>query len=165
LDSWVNRRVLLWLQKQHRLPPRRVLARYKQRQDGRRYNWGLQNGEDWLFLYRMRDQPLTTYRSRKRANPDLTGDGVTELARPEVPVPPYGWLGNAENNEVWRELKAEIKADRGAQCERCGNRVGLDLHHVQARRYGGRDIKANAQLLCEPCHVQTSTYGDHCRVQ
>ena len=90
---------------------------------------------------------------------------MTELERPEVPVPPYVWLGNAEHNEVWRELKAEIKAARGAQCERCGNRVGLDLHHVQARRYGGRDIKANAQLRCEPCHVHTSTYGDHRRWQ
>jgi RNA-directed DNA polymerase len=165
LDYWVNRRVFLWLQKRPRLPPRRVLARYKQRQDGRRYNWGLQNGEDRLFLYRMGDQPLTKYRSRKLPNPHLTGDGVTALERPEVPVPAYVWLGNAENNEVWRELKAEIKAERGARCERCGNRVGLDLHHVKARRSGGRDIKAHAQLLCEPCHVQTPTYGDHHRLQ
>jgi RNA-directed DNA polymerase len=37
LDYWVNRRVFLWRQKRHRLPPRRVLARYKQRQEGRRY--------------------------------------------------------------------------------------------------------------------------------
>jgi RNA-directed DNA polymerase len=164
-DFWVNRRVFLWLQKRHRLPPRRVLALYKQRQDGRRYNWGLRNGEDWLCLYRMSDQPLTKYRSRKPSNPYLVGDWATEMERPEVPLPAYVWLGNAENNEEWRELKAAIKAERGAQCERCGHRVGLDLHHVKARRYGGRDIKANAQLLCEPCHVQTPTYGDHHRLQ
>ena len=59
VDYWVNRRVFLWLQKRHRRPPRRGLARYQQRQDGRRYNWGLRNGEDGLFLYRMSDQPLT----------------------------------------------------------------------------------------------------------
>jgi RNA-directed DNA polymerase len=165
VDYWGNRRVFLWLQKRHRLPPRRVLAHDKQRQDGRRSNWGLQNGEDGLCLYRMSDQPLTKYRSRKLPNPYLTGDGVTALERPEGPVPAYVWLGHAENNEVWRELKAKIKAERGAQCERCGNRVGLDLHHVKARRYGGRDIKTNAQLLCEPCHVQTPTYGDHHRLQ
>jgi RNA-directed DNA polymerase len=88
---------------------------------------------------------------------------VTALGRPEVPVPADVGLGKAENHEVWRELKAEIKAERGAQCERCGHRVGLDLHHVKARRYGGRDIKANAQRLCEPCHVQTPTDGDHHR--
>lgn len=165
LDFWVNRRVFLWLQKRHRLPPRRVLALYKQRQEGQRYNWGLRNGEDWLFLYRMSDQPLTKYRSRKPSNPYLVGDWATELETPEVPLPAYVWLGNAENNEGWRELKAAIKAERGAQCEGCGSRMDLDLHHIKARRYGGRDIKANAQLLCEPCHVHTPTYGDHRRLQ
>jgi hypothetical protein len=92
LDYWVNRRVFLCLQRRYRLPPRRVLARYKQRQEGRRYNWGLRNGEDWRFLSRMSDQPLTKYRSRKLPNPYLTGAGATELERPEVPVPAYVWL-------------------------------------------------------------------------
>lgn len=85
--DWVNRRVFRWLQKRHRRPPRRVLVRYKPRQDGHRYTWGLQHGEDGLCLDRRRAQPLTKYRSRKRPNPSLTGDGVTELERPEVPVP------------------------------------------------------------------------------
>jgi hypothetical protein len=113
----------------------------------------------------MSDQPLTKYRSRKPANPYLVGDWATELATPEVPLPAYVWLGNAKNNEEWRELKAALKAARGAQCERCGSRMDLDLHHLQARRYGGRDIKAHAQLLGEPCHVHTPTYGDHHRLQ
>jgi hypothetical protein len=160
VDDWVNRRVLLWRQKRHRLPPRRVLARDKQRQDGRRYHWGRQHGEDGLVLDRMSHQPLTTYRSRQRANPSLPGDGVTARERPAGPGPPYVWLGHAEPNEVWRELKAESQADRGAQWERCGNRVGLDLHPVPARRYGGRDLNAHAQLRCDPCHVHTSTDGD-----
>jgi hypothetical protein len=112
----------------------------------------------------MSDQPRTKYRSRRRPNPSLTGDGGTERERPEVPGPADVWRGNAEPNEVWREWKAEIKAARGAQCERCGRRVELDLHHIQARRYGGRDMKAKAQRLGEPCHVQTSTYGDHRRL-
>jgi RNA-directed DNA polymerase len=164
LDDRVDRRVLLWLQKRHRLPPRRVLARDTQRQDGHRDNWGVRNGEDWLFLSRMSDQPLTKYRSRTLPTPSLTGGGATALERPEGPVPAYVWWGNAENNKVWRELKAELTAERGAQGECCGNRLGLDLHHVKARRYGGQDIKANAPLLCAPCHVQTSTSGDHRRV-
>ena len=165
LDFWVNERVFLWLQKRHRLPPRRILAQYKQRQEGRRYNWGIRNGEEWLFLYRMSDQPLTKYRSRKPLNPYVTDDWVTGLAMAERPLPDYVWLGNAKNNEDWRELKAEIKAERGAKCERCGSMVNLDLHHVKARRYGGQDDKTNAQLLCERCHVQTPTYGDHSRLQ
>jgi RNA-directed DNA polymerase len=134
LDDWGNRRVCLWLQQRHRLPPRRVLSRDKQRQDGRRYTWGLQNGEDGLCLDRRSAQPLTQDRSRKRAHPDLIGDGATALERPEGPVPASVWRGNAENNEGWRELKAAIKAERGAHCARWGNRVGLDLHPSKARR-------------------------------
>jgi RNA-directed DNA polymerase len=165
LDFWVNERLFLWLQKRHRLPPRRVIALYKQRQEGQRYNWGIRNGEEWLFLYRMSDQPVTKYRSRRLPNPYLTGEWATGLETVESPLPDYVWLGNAENNEVWRELKAEVKAERGAKCELCDSTVGLDLHHLKARRHGGQDVKENAQLLCESCHVQTPTYGDHSRLQ
>jgi len=164
LDYWANERVFLWLQKRHRLPPRRIIALYKHRQDGRRDNWGLRNGDQWLYLYRMSDQPLTKYRSRHPANPYVEGDWVPGVEDPESPLPADVWLGNAENNEEWRELKAEVMAERGAQCERCGSRVDLDLHHLKARRYGGQDVKENAQLLCERCHVQTPTYGDRRRL-
>ncbi len=75
------------------------------------------------------------------------------------------WFGNAENNERWREIKAQVKAKRGARCECCGSTVNLDLHHCKAKRYGGKGTIDNAQLLCEPCHVQTPTYGDHSRLQ
>ena len=95
----------------------------------------------------------------------LIGDWATNLETAESPLPDYVWLGNAENNEEWRELKAEVKAERGAKCERCGSTLNLDLHHLKARRYGGQDAKANAQLLCESCHVQTPTYGDRSRLQ
>ena len=165
LDFFVNERLFLWLQKRHRLPPRRILAQYKQRQDRRRYNWGIQNGEKWLYLYRMSDQPLTKYRSRKPDNPYLLDAWGLVYEEPEMPLPGAVWLGNAENNEHWRELKAEIKAERGAKCEICGSTVDLDLHHRKARRDGGRDVKENAQLLCERCHVQTPTYGRYPRRQ
>jgi group II intron reverse transcriptase/maturase len=164
LDFWVNQRLFRWLQKRHRLPIRRILARYKQRQDGRRYNCAIRNGEEWLYLYRMSDQPITKYRSRCLPNPYI-GEGSTELEQAEGPLPEYVWLGNAKNNEQRRELKEEIKAERGAACERCGSTVNLDLHHRQARRYGGQDVKENVVLLCERCHVQTPTYGDRSRLQ
>jgi RNA-directed DNA polymerase len=165
LDYYVNERLFIWLQKRHRLGPRRILALYKQRQDGRRYNLGVKNGEKWLYLYRMFDQPLTKYRSRKPTNPYLTDEWGRVYEEPETPLPEAVWLGNAENNEHWRELKAEIKAERGAKCENCGSTVELDLHHRKARRAGGQDTKENAQLLCERCHVQTPTYGRYSRRQ
>ena len=70
-----------------------------------------------------------------------------------------------KNNEVWREIKASVKAERGAKCERCGSRENIDLHHIKPRSYGGKDVKENAQLLCEPCHVLTPSYGDRSRLQ
>jgi RNA-directed DNA polymerase len=165
LDYWVNDRLFLWLQKRHRLPPHRIIDRYKQRQDGRRDNWGLRNGERWLYLYRMSDQPITKYRSRKLTNPYVEEDWTTGVDGVETAIPAYVWLGNAENNEAWRELKADVKAERGEKCEHCGSVLDLDLHHVQARRIGGPDAKENVQLLCERCHVQTPSYGDRSRLQ
>jgi 5-methylcytosine-specific restriction endonuclease McrA len=165
LDFWVNRRLFWWLQKRHRLSARQIMAKYKLRQ-GRRANVGIRNGETILYLYRMSDQPITKYKSRKPVNPYLGEDWHTTINRGKAPLHDQVWLGNAANNEQWRELKAEIKAEQGMRCEHCGSyQKNLDLHHIKARRYGGQSTKANAQLLCEPCHVQTPTYGDHSRLQ
>lgn len=165
LDYWVNERLFLWLQKRHRLPTRQILKMYKHQENGTRHNLGIQNGEKWLFLYRMSDVPITKYRSRKPPNPYLKEEWVTAVEKPESPLSDYIWFGNASNNEIWREIKAEAKAERGARCEICGRDDSLDLHHIKARRYGGKDTKENAQLLCERCHVQTFSYGDRSRLQ
>jgi RNA-directed DNA polymerase len=165
LDFWVNRRLFWWLRKRHRLPIRRILSKYKLRQDGKHYNCGIRQGEKMLYLYRTRDQPITKYRSRTHPHPYLTEEGETTVEEAETPIPTTVWLGNAHNNEKWRVVKEEVMAERGAKCECCGSTVNLDLHHIKARRYGGQDTKANAQLLCEPCHVQTPTYSDHKRLQ
>ncbi len=165
LDFWVNQRLFIWLRNRHRLPIRQILTMYKLRQEGKRYNCGMRNGERILFLYRMSDQPITKYRSKTHPHPYLTGAWATTIAEAETPIPNYVWQGNAQNNEEWRMVKEEIMAERGAKCERCGNTENLDLHHIKARRYGGQDVKENAQLLCEACHVLTPTYGDHKRLQ
>jgi RNA-directed DNA polymerase len=138
---------------------------YKLRQKGQRDNFGSRKGEMTLYLYRMSDLPLTKYRSRTHPHPYLTGEWETAIEERETPLPSHVWLGNAENNEQWRVIKEEVMAERGAKCEQCGNTVNLDLHHIKARRYGGKDVKANAQLLCESCHVRTTPYGDHKRLQ
>jgi len=165
LDFWINQRLFRWLTKRHRVNPRRILKMYQHREHGTRNNLGIHDGEHMLFLYRMSDQPITKYRSRKPQNPYLTDDWMTQIEQPEAPLPEYIWLGNAENNERWRDIKAQVKAERGAQCERCGSTANLDLHHRKAKRYGGSDTFDNAELLCEPCHVQTPSYGDHSRRQ
>ena len=164
LDFWVNQRLFGWLQKRHKATAHRIITMYKHRQHGARDNLGIQNGEEMLFLYRMSDQPLTKYRSRNPQNPYLEVDWVTQIEQGEAPLPQVIWRGNAEN-ERWREIKAQAKAERGAKCERCGSRENLDLHHRKAKRYGGRDMLGNAELLCRSCHLQTPTFGDHSRLQ
>jgi 5-methylcytosine-specific restriction endonuclease McrA len=159
LDFWVNERLFLWLQKRHRLPPRRIIEMYKLRQNGQRYNWGIRNGEDYLYLYRTSDQPLTKYRSRSLPNPYLENISATALAIAQTPIPDYVWLGNAENNETLRELKEVVKAETGAKCAVCGITGQLDLHHINARRHGGLDVVANLQLLCRNCHALTPSFG------
>ncbi|WPV65945.1 group II intron reverse transcriptase [Chitinophaga sp. LS1] len=161
LDLWVNRRLVSWLKKRHRLPVRRILKMYKKRQNGTRNNLGIQDGNRIKYLFKMFDQPLTKYKSRKPANLYLNKDAIirTEAVTVrEVSIPDKVWFGNADN-ESWRVIKAELKAARGARCEICGSLSNLDLHHIKAKKTGGKDTKENAQLLCESCHIKTPTYG------
>jgi len=159
LDFWVNDRLVSWLKKRHRLPVRRILKMYKKRQNGTRYNLGIADGDRIKYLYKMFDQPITKYKSRKPGNPYLNKEPIMEaVTMPEAPMLDYVWLGNADN-EIWRVIKAEVKAERGARCELCGSRANLDLHHIKAKKRGGADSKENAQLLCESCHIKTPTYG------
>ena len=39
---------------------------------------------------------------------------------------------------------------------RCWRTRNLEVHHK--RRDGGNDL-SNAEVLCQPCHVATQTYG------
>ncbi|MDR0832630.1 MAG: hypothetical protein LBN93_00330 [Candidatus Symbiothrix sp.] len=39
---------------------------------------------------------------------------------------------------------------------RCSRKVNLEIHHK--RRDGGNGLE-NAEVLCEKCHINTSTYG------
>lgn len=135
----------------------------KHRENGTYSNLGVRHGETLLFRYTMSEHPLPKYRSRTPQNPDLAGDWVTQGEQEEAPLPGYVWLGNAENTEGGREIKAPGKTERGAQCARWDSTVALDLHHRTARRYGGKDTLDNAEWLCRPCPVQTPTFGDHSR--
>jgi len=137
---------------------------HQSHQTGKRDNWGIRNGENYLYLYRMSDKPITKYRSRSLPNPYLSGEKSTTLTTPAAPIPIKVWLGNAENDE-WRELKEEVKAEHEAKCAVCRRTKELDLHHLIARRTGGTDDKENLQLLCRRCHAQTPSFGDHSRLQ
>jgi len=53
----------------------------------------------------------------------------------------------------WRQLVREVKAERGAFCQRCGSAKGLIADHIVERRDGGADLdKSNIELLCARHH-------------
>lgn len=158
LDFWVNQRLFRWLCKRHKLSPKYIILMYKLREDGRRFNLGIRNGNKILYLYCLSDLPLTKYRSRSPENPYIQGEYRTGMPLADLPLPDQVWLGNADNSQ-WRELKETIKAERGAKCEVCLSTINLDLHHVKARKSKGKDDVENLQLLCRDCHVQTPSYG------
>lgn len=158
LDFWVNERLFLWLKKRHKVTVRRILEMFKHRENGKRWNFGVVNGENHFFLYKMSDLPLKKYRSRSPDNPYLNGDWMTIATQPEKPILNKTWNGNADNAE-WRELKEKIKAMRGSICEWCGSLNNLDLHHIIARKDKGKDVESNLQLLCRTCHAQTPSFG------
>ena len=158
LDFWVNQRLFLWLKKRHKVPVRRVLDMFKHRENGKRWNFGVVNGDNYFFLYRMSDLPLKKYRSRSPENPYLEGKWTTTANQPEKPLSQRIWMGNAEN-VTWRELKEKIQAERGAKCEWCGSLGKLDLHHIVSRLKKGKDVEDNLQLLCRTCHAQTPSFG------
>lgn len=158
LDFWVNKRLFLWLKKRHKLSPRRILEMYKLRENNKRWNFGIRNGEKYLFLYKMGDLPLTKFLSRSPSNPYIEGKWSTTIPTMDTPIPQQTWIGNAMNSQ-WRELKESIKAERGAKCEICGSLNNLDLHHIIARKEKGKDVENNLQLLCRTCHAQTPSFG------
>jgi RNA-directed DNA polymerase len=158
LDFWVNERLFLWLKKRHKISVRKVLHKFKIRENGKRWNFGVVNGDNHLFLYRMSDLSLKKYRSRSPDNPYIEGFGTTTASQPEKALSNQIWMGNAEN-VTWRELKEKIKAIRGAKCEWCGSLGKLDLHHIIPRKNKGKDVEDNLQLLCRPCHAQTPSFG------
>jgi hypothetical protein len=114
LDFWGNQRLFGWLQKRHRVTANRIITMYKHREQGTRDNLGIRHGDEMLYVYRMSDQPLPKYRSRTPQKPYLEVDWATQIEQGEAPLPKVIWLGNAENTEGWREIKAQGKADRGA---------------------------------------------------
>ena len=98
--------------------PKHIIKVYKLREDGRRFNLGIRNGDKILYLYRLSDLPLTKYRSRSPENPYIQGEYRTGVPLADQPLSEQVWLGNA-NNSQWRELKETIKAERGAKCQAC----------------------------------------------
>ena len=50
------------------------------------------------------------------------------------------------------------KEDGTREHPRCGNQAE-HAHHIKAQKDGGSDELSNLEYLCEPCHMNTDSYG------
>lgn len=52
----------------------------------------------------------------------------------------------------WSSLKADIMAERGCACEKCGAQTSqLILDHIVSHAQGGSNAKRNLMLVCYEC--------------
>ncbi|HEX8657230.1 MAG TPA: HNH endonuclease signature motif containing protein [Hymenobacter sp.] len=68
--------------------------------------------------------------------------------RPESPRP-TDYMPHEER----LQLRSEVLAAAGYQCEQCGNRNKLTLDHIVARHIGGGNHRENLQCLCQKCNA------------
>jgi len=95
--------------------------------------------------------PTTRPRSDKRLTTVGPRLGIVDTSTAKIPpkqAEPF------YTSKEWRDLVAEIRRERGARCEDCGDtRSRIIGDHVHELRDGGALLeKANIRLLCLPCH-------------
>lgn len=53
----------------------------------------------------------------------------------------------------WSELRAFVLKRDKHRCRACGQKHGLEVHHVVMRSLGGKDEASNLVALCRDCHA------------
>jgi 5-methylcytosine-specific restriction endonuclease McrA len=58
-------------------------------------------------------------------------------------------------SEVWRGKRNAALEAFGRICSRCrATGSGLHVHHRTYRRFGGREVLSDLEVLCKSCHAQ-----------
>lgn len=52
----------------------------------------------------------------------------------------------------WRALKNQVVKERGPNCQLCGDKEQIHLHHMSYKRLGKED-KRDLLLVCKSCHA------------
>jgi len=66
----------------------------------------------------------------------------------------YSAVRNGLSKESWERLR---RRERGRECENCGAREGLHLHHIIPVMSGGTNGEWNLMTLCEECHSKADS--------
>ena len=54
--------------------------------------------------------------------------------------------------DSYRQLRLQILERDGWQCQHCGRRDQLQIHHIVRRSQSGADCEENLIVLCGECH-------------
>jgi 5-methylcytosine-specific restriction endonuclease McrA len=54
--------------------------------------------------------------------------------------------------EDYGQLRLQILERDGWQCQQCGRRDQLQIHHIVRRSQSGADCEENLIVLCSECH-------------
>jgi 5-methylcytosine-specific restriction endonuclease McrA len=54
--------------------------------------------------------------------------------------------------ESYRKLCRQVLERDGWQCQNCGRRTNLQVHHIHPRSLLGADAERNLITLCAECH-------------
>jgi 5-methylcytosine-specific restriction endonuclease McrA len=61
---------------------------------------------------------------------------------------------------VWRAKRDGALRSARSECEECGSRFDLQVHHRNYDRVGGNELPSDLQVLCEPCHLTVHEYAE-----
>jgi RNA-directed DNA polymerase len=157
LDWYVSQRMLIWLCARHKgVGKRTILRKYLIRQ-GKRKNWGVEDGQKKVCLFMLRDITHSDYRRKTPNNPYLENDATPilafEIENPHVET----WDGTLSQNEAeWRRHRTQALERDNYCCTECGSTEGLEVHHLKPT--GGNRLE-NLQTLCQKSHEKTLSYG------
>ncbi len=57
-------------------------------------------------------------------------------------------------SDAWRAIRDVRLSIAAYECEKCGSRETLHVHHLTYDRFGGDERMTDLQVLCRPCHNQ-----------
>ena len=157
MDWYMSQRMLIWLCARHKGAGKRAILRKYLIRQGRRKNWGVEDGQGKVYLFMLRDIHLSPYRRKTLNNPYLE-DEATPIPAYEIESPHIEtWDGTLSQSEAeWRERRTQALVRDNYCCTVCGSTEELEVHHVKPT--GGNRLD-NLQTLCQKCHEKTPSYG------
>lgn len=54
----------------------------------------------------------------------------------------------------WKQIKERLFKARGMECEECGSYHNLQVHHLNYKRFGGKEKNSDLKVLCRKHHAE-----------